>query len=177
MIELYTDGSAKANGKENNCGGFGVCVLVPDESRKSGFRIDYTISKQFKNITNNQMELQAIISALNLTQSRYKNEKCIIKSDSAYCVNMFNDWIYHWHRNGWVRQKNQPVENLDLVKQIWEYCKLEWPNFIVEKIPGHSGLLGNEVADALATNNQEKLDKIFLNNEDLYNIVENFDLQ
>ena len=77
------------------------------------------------NTTNNRMELVAILYALELTQTKYKQEKCVIKSDSAYCVNMFNDWIYNWQRNGWVRQKNQPIENLDLVKQIWEYCKLE----------------------------------------------------
>ena len=37
------------------------------------------------------MELTAILYALELTQTKYRGEKCIIKSDSAYCVNMFND--------------------------------------------------------------------------------------
>ena len=63
-------------------------------------------------------ELKAILTALILTQTRYKNQKCIIKSDSAYCVNMLNEWIYNWARNGWVRTKNQPVENLELVQKI-----------------------------------------------------------
>ena len=76
-----------------------------------------------------------------------------------------------------MRQKNQPIENLDLVKQIWEYCKLEWPNFTVEKVSGHSGLLGNELADALSTNNQTKIDKILKENDYFYEKVENFDLQ
>lgn len=107
------------------------------------------------------MELTALLCALDLTQTKYKQEKCIIKSDSAYCVNMFNQWIYNWHQNDWVRPKNQSIENLDLVKQIWEYCKLEWPSFTVEKVPGHSGLLGNEIADALATKNDKKLEEIF----------------
>ena len=177
MIEIYTDGSAKNNGSENNCGGFGVAALIEDSSAKNGFRIDYTISQQLDNVTNNQMELKALIFALAATQTRYKNEKCIIKSDSAYCVNMFNDWIYNWHRNGWTRAKNQPIENLDLVKQIWEYCKLEWPNFTVEKISGHSGLLGNELADALATNNEAKIQKIFEENDINYERIKNFDLQ
>ena len=176
-VEIYTDGSAKNNGAKENCGGWGVVGLIEDQSCKSGFRIDYTISKQEENTTNNRMELTALIFALAATQTRYKNDKCIIKSDSAYCVNMFNDWIYNWQRNGWVRQKNQPIENLDLVKQIWEYCKLEWPNFTVEKVPGHSGLLGNELADALSTNNQTKIDKILKENDNFYEKVENFDLQ
>lgn len=43
------------------------------------------------NTTNNRMELVALLYALDLTQTKYKTEKCIIKSDSAYCVNMFNE--------------------------------------------------------------------------------------
>lgn len=91
MVEIYTDGSAKNNGAKENCGGWGVAVLVEDSSCKSGFRIEHTISKQEENTTNNRMELTALIHALFITQTRFKNDKCIIKSDSAYCVNMFND--------------------------------------------------------------------------------------
>ena len=176
-VEIYTDGSAKNNGAKENSGGWGVVGLIEDQSCKSGFRIDYTISKQEENTTNNRMELTALIFALAATQTRYKNNKCVIKSDSAYCVNMFNDWIYNWQRNGWVRQKNQPIENLDLVKQIWEYCKLEWPNFTVEKIKGHNGLLGNEIADLLATNQLDKLAEFFKKNDIIYDFLENIDLQ
>ena len=168
MIEIYTDGSAKDNGKENNCGGFGLCCLVPDENTLSGYHLDYYISRQIKNVTNNQMELKAILTALILTQTRYKNQKCVIKSDSAYCVNMLNEWIYNWARNGWVRAKNQPIENLELVQKIWEYLKIEWPNFYITRISGHSGLLGNELADALATSNEAKFQKILKENELLY---------
>lgn len=142
-----------------------------------GYCIDNIINNREINTTNNRMELTALLQALELTQTKYKKEKCIIKSDSAYCVNMFNDWIYNWNKNNWTRPKNQSIENLDLVKQIWEYCKLEWPNFVVEKIPGHSGLLGNEIADALATANKTKLHKIFKENDSFYGKVENFDLQ
>ena len=109
MIEIYVDGSAKNNGKENNCGGYGVAALIEDKAQKAGFRIDHIKSEQVINTTNNRMELSALLYALELTQTIYKKEKCIIKSDSAYCVNMFNDWIYNWQRNGWIRQKNQPI--------------------------------------------------------------------
>lgn len=88
MIEIYTDGSSRKGGK---CGGYGLCVIKHDNDSRADDRIDYLYTKQFNNVTNNQMELQAIITALQLTQVRYKNEKCIIKSDSAYCVNMIND--------------------------------------------------------------------------------------
>ena len=122
------------------------------------------------------MELQAIITALELTQTRYKNEQCIIKSDSAYCVNMINDWIYQWNKNNWTRYKNQPIENLDLVKEIWEYLKLEWPNFTIEKVKGHNNILGNEVADFLAKNSLDKLAEFFKKNNIIYNFLDDVDL-
>ena len=176
MVEIYVDGSSKDNGKKNNCGGFGVCAMILDKDSKTGSRIDYLYNKQINNTTNNRMEMTAILHALELTQTRYKQDKCTIKSDSAYCVNMFNDWIYQWNHNGWTRYKNQPIENLDLVKQIWEYCKLEWPNFTVEKVKGHNGLLGNEVADLLATNQLNKLADFLKNNDIIYDLSENIDL-
>ena len=176
MIEIYTDGSAKNNGAKENCGGYGVVALIEDSAQKAGFRIDHIKSEQVINTTNNRMELSALLYALELTQTIYKNEHCIIKSDSAYCVNMFNNWIYNWQRNGWVRQKNQPIENLDLVKQIWEYCKLEWPNFTIEKVSGHAGLLGNEIADACATADKIKLSKIFKDNDIYHDFLINIDL-
>ena len=175
-IEIYVDGSAKNNGAKENNGGFGVVVLIKDENKKSGFRIDTMYSKQINNTTNNRMELSALLYALALTQTKYKDNICVIKSDSAYCVNIFNDWIYSWERNGWVRQKNKTIENLDLIKQIWEYRKINFPNFIVEKVQGHAGILGNEISDSLSTANKTKLHKIFEENDDLYEGIKNFDL-
>ena len=94
MVELYTDGSCCGNGKIDNCGGAGVVVLIEDKDSKADCRIDYIWSIEETNTTNNRMELVALLKALELTQTIYKNEKCIIKSDSAYCVNIFNEWIY-----------------------------------------------------------------------------------
>jgi ribonuclease HI len=96
----------------------GCSSINPEYRPEIGSRIDYIHSGKEKNTTNNRMELTALLCALDLTQTKYKQEKCIIKSDSAYCVNMFNQWIYNWHQNDWVRPKNQSIENLDLVKQI-----------------------------------------------------------
>ena len=71
----------------------------------------------------------------------------IIYSDSAYCVNLINDWMYSWERNGWKRPKNQEVKNLEIIKQIFELRDLGE----VHKVPGHSGIKWNEYVDSLAT--------------------------
>lgn len=94
MIEIYTDGSCKGNGKETNEGGFGVVVLVPDKNRECGYRLNtYRFSKSF-DTTNNREEMKALICAIDLATTNFKNEKVDIYCDSAYCVNMCRDWIW-----------------------------------------------------------------------------------
>ena len=163
---IYTDGSCVGNGKAVNSGGFGVIVLDNDE------KLIYNYNKRCENTTNNREELKALIHALKLSQTVFKDEICVIYSDSAYVVNMCNEWIRNWARNNWLNSKKVTVENVDLVKQIYNYIILDYPNFQITKVPGHSGVLGNELADAMATNNQAKFDKILKT----YDVVDAMDI-
>ena len=95
------------------------------------------------------MELMAILTAL-----QHINEsgevgflKPVIYSDSAYCVNLINDWMYNWEKNGWKRPKNQEIKNLEIIKQIFELADIAE----LRKVPGHSGIQWNEYVDSLAT--------------------------
>lgn len=138
MIEVWTDGSCRGN---PGPGGWGA-VVVEDNN------IIYCTSEQLPQTTNNRMEMTAILWALE-TYGKL-DILPIVWSDSAYCVNTFNTWMWSWKNNGWRRSKNQPVENLDLVQK---YDSLISQNYRIDlrKIAGHSGLKYNELADALAT--------------------------
>lgn len=154
MIEIYTDGSSRGNPGQ---GGYGVAALKNN-------KIDLIASKQFENVTNNQMELKALIQAMEWCYSNYALEDVvIIYSDSAYCVNMVNSWIWTWCNNGWKNSKKQTVENYELVRKIYDLLQPQFPltkNFEIKKVSGHNGIVGNEIADALATQNQTKFKKI-----------------
>lgn len=94
------------------------------------------------------MELTAILEVLKHISSKEESFiKPIIYTDSAYCCNLINTWMYNWEHNGWKRPKNQEVKNLDLIKQIFELAHFAE----IRKTSGHSGIFGNEWADALAT--------------------------
>lgn len=159
MVEIYTDGSARNNGKENSSGGWGV-VAIKDN------KIIYFNNEQFQNVTNNRMELSAILHAFELTQTKYNNERCIVYTDSAYCYNIFNSWILAWKNNNWKRKGNKDIENLDLVKSLYKYLTIDFFNcqVKVEKVQGHSDNIYNNLADALATNNISKFHKIIKDN-------------
>lgn len=166
MIKMYCDGSSKDNGKANNTGGYGLVIFRDDT-------LVYHYGEQCVDTTNNREELKALIHALKLSQTAFKDEVCVIYSDSAYVVNMCNEWIRNWARNNWLNSKKVTVENVDLVKQIYNYIILDFPNFQITKVPGHSGVLGNELADAMATNNQAKFDK-FLKTYDVVDAMDIF---
>lgn len=134
-------------------GGYAVVILLNDI-------IEYSYSKRLTNVTNNQMELQAILHAFKYIISKNPEEDFIIYCDSAYCVNICNDWIFTWAKNNWINSKKEEVKNIDLIKELYSYLKVDFPNFRIEKIPGHSNIIGNELADALCSNNEAKFAKI-----------------
>ena len=147
MITIYTDGACSGN---PGSGGFGV-VVYEDEKLITSF------SKYTKETTNNREELKAIISALEFvstlpSKESFTVEEIKIYSDSAYCVNICNNWIYSWEKNNWTRSKGQKIENLDLIQNLYKYLIKDNEAFVIsiEKVPGHSGIEGNELADKLA---------------------------
>lgn len=155
MITLYTDGACKGN---PGPGGFGVVILSSDG-------IEYEYQEQCENTTNNREELKAILHAFKIACTYHRFDTVIVYSDSAYCVNMINDWIWNWAKNDWKNSKKKEVENIDLVKQIYEYLNMEFFPCQVIKVSGHSKNIGNEIADALATFNNKKYEKILKDND------------
>lgn len=140
----YTDGACSKNGSKDSSGGFGVVEVDKDDN------IIWQFQDTKSPTTNNEMELMAILTALHHISIETQNNdffKPIIYSDSAYCVNLINDWMYSWERNGWKRPKNQEVKNLKIIKSIYQLAHLA----TIQKVPGHSGVKWNEYVDGLAT--------------------------
>ena len=131
MIKIYTDGAAtmKCINGEYQKGNGGWAWAAIDENNNL-IKADFGGKE---NTTNNCMELMAILNAL-----RTFKKDLTIYSDSAYCVNMLKPggWIYGWKRNGWTRgKKHEPIENLEIIKEIWEYLN---NNIEFIKVKGHA---------------------------------------
>ena len=166
MVKIYTDGSCRGNGKENSSGGWGVAVF---EDRDTGPFCLCFEGAYAEDTTNNREELKAMLKALELTQlDLLKSRQCIIYSDSAYVVNICNEWIWSWHSHGWTRAGGKQIENLDLIKEIYNYLTIEFNNFSIQKVKGHVGNPGNEFADAIATNNGAKIATFMRENKDMF---------
>ena len=145
MRMIWTDGACKGN---PGPGGYGVVIV-------EGGKVRYKHSETCEDTTNNREELKAILHAFKIACENYRFETVYIYSDSAYCVNMINHWIWDWAKNDWKNSKKKTVENLDLMKEIYGYLSRDFFNVVIKKCPGHSEVVGNELADALATGNMK----------------------
>lgn len=134
-IIIYTDGGCRGN---PGIGAWGAILL----SEKHNLRLE--IGESEEHTTNNKMEIQAAIKAL----ERLKHSHNIkLYSDSAYLVNGMNSWIYSWQKNNWIKSDRKPVENKDYWLKLIELSKKHSIEFI--KVKGHSSNKENNRADEI----------------------------
>jgi ribonuclease HI len=153
-IILYTDGACSRNGYKDAPGGWAYILLwdsLKREFRHSNFE---------QPATNNRMEIKSIISGLRDIKDRWKPpySKIAVISDSEYCVKGASVWMYSWERMGWKkkekREKQKPLLNIDLWKEMFELCTILKPSFFWVK--GHSGNKYNELCDLLSSTSLER---------------------
>lgn len=139
-IEIYTDGACSGN---PGPGGYGTILVYKDTN---GYKHEKELSEGFKCVTNNQMELLAVIVGLEALK-----KPCSINlySDSKYVVDAFNNnWIDGWIKKGWKTANKSPVKNVDLWKRLLNAKEKHSVKFIWVK--GHAGHEYNERCDTLA---------------------------
>jgi len=102
--------------------------------------------------TNNECELLAFQYVLEIAKT-LNIKKLNVFLDSEYVLNGVTEWRFNWMSNGWKNSSNVPISNIDL----WKYISNELDNVVsdidigLEWVKGHSGVLGNECADVLAS--------------------------
>ena len=147
MITIYTDGSTREKNKRgaSNKGGFGYVVF--DEYN---YIID-AYSEQVEDTTNNEMELTALVKAIEEFGTEDSWDCPLIYSDSMYAINCLTVWGPNWKLNDWKRANGENIENLPIIKKGIELLESGKNNVSIEYCKGHSGIKGNELADKLAT--------------------------
>jgi len=134
IVEIYTDGACRGN---PGPGGW-AAVLTAGEREKE-------ISGALPLTTNNRMELQAVISAL---QALKRPVEARLYTDSQYVRRGVLEWLPQWKARGWRTASRQAVKNQDL----WEMLDVATAAQDIEWhwVRGHSGHEGNEYVDQLA---------------------------
>ena len=128
---IYTDGATSFNGSSKSFGGWAYAVVDKDS-------LVFEDCGRSAPATNNQMELTAVVEAIEKIASVSKEFNVDIYTDSAYIFNCFEaGWYINWQKNGWKNSKKEPVANKELWEQLIPFFTKE--SFIFKKIKGHSG--------------------------------------
>jgi ribonuclease HI len=137
ISSIHTDGACSKN---PGPGGWGVVVHFDDgEVTELGGRLAST--------TNNQMELQGAISALEFLAQQKNTTPVDLYTDSKYVIDGITKWIKGWKRNGWQTKDKKPVKN----QELWQALDLlNSANVRWHWVEGHSGDPDNERCDAIA---------------------------
>ncbi|MFB2896811.1 ribonuclease HI [Aerosakkonemataceae cyanobacterium BLCC-F50] len=136
---IYTDGACSGN---PGPGGWGVVVYFADDSV-------YEMGGAEALTTNNRMELQAAIAALEFLSKTGQKEPVTLYTDSEYVKKGITIWVKGWKNKGWKTAQGKAVLNQDL----WETLdKLNSGKINWQYVPGHAGNVGNERCDEIARN-------------------------
>ena len=139
-VQIYTDGACSGN---PGPGGYGTILVHTDSN---GVKHEKEISEGFKCVTNNQMELLAVIIGL---ETLKKPCSVTLYSDSKYVIDAFEKkWIDGWIKKGWKTAGKTLVKNVDLWKRLLAAKEKHEVEFVWVK--GHAGHEYNERCDALA---------------------------
>ncbi len=97
--------------------------------------------------TNNRMEMQAAIAALQYLESSGQSYPITLYTDSEYLINCVTKWVKSWKKKDWKKADGKPVQNQDLLEILdsLNSRKVRW-----EHVRGHAGNIGNERCDAIA---------------------------
>lgn len=140
ILEIFCDGASKGNPGNS---GSGVVVFYKNQNPT-------LLYGDFKEeATNNIAELNALLKALKIAYLNINKDKITIYADSKYAIDCISTWAYSWKKNGWSK-KGGEIKNLEIIIEAHElYLKIK-DSVVLEHIKGHSGNIGNELADIMA---------------------------
>ena len=156
LFHIFADGACSDNGKRNAKAGYGVHVYKDPQYDRS-VRLLPTEPQ-----TNNRAELHAIQAALDLIDQhdgKWSKDHTGYKiwSDSEYSIHCLTKWASGWRRNNWKKSDGGLIQNIDLIKPIYERLA-RMPRVTLQHVRAHQAALqsefpfdGNHRADQLAT--------------------------
>jgi ribonuclease HI len=133
-ITIWSDGACSGN---PGPGGWGA-ILIWNGHRKE-------LKGGAPETTNNRMELQAAIEALDALK---RASTVDFYTDSQYVRGGVMGWIKGWKKNGWKTADRKPVKNVDLWQKLDELAAKH--RIVWHWVRGHAGTEENERADELA---------------------------
>jgi ribonuclease HI len=133
-VKIYSDGSCLINPGQ---GGYAALIIYGENK--------FWVTGSKTDTTNNQMELLALISALEfLKDQNIESTSIDVYTDSKYVQLGISQWIYAWIKQNWI-SKGKKILNRDLWDRLL-ILKKNYP-FNIHWVKGHSNDTLNNLVD------------------------------
>ncbi|MBT9314119.1 ribonuclease HI [Leptothoe spongobia] len=141
---IYTDGACSGN---PGPGGWGTVIYFANGGV-------HELGGHAAGTTNNRMEMQAAIAALQFLQQHDYDTSIELNTDSKYLIQGITQWMRGWKRKGWKTAAGKAVLNKDLWLTLDDLTQSLKSDQDVEidwnYVKGHAGNVGNERCDEIA---------------------------
>ncbi|MBF2079462.1 MAG: ribonuclease HI [Synechococcales cyanobacterium T60_A2020_003] len=144
ILSIYTDGACSGN---PGPGGWAMVAYFSDDQV-------HELGGATPQTTNNRMELQGAIAALEFLLETQQSDPVTLFTDSEYVKKGITSWVAEWKRKNWKTASGKAVQNQDLWEQLDQLhtqvnqqlsSPLQW-----QYVRGHSGDRGNDRCDEIA---------------------------
>jgi ribonuclease HI len=150
-LDVYVDGSFHVS---TALGGWAFVVFEGD-------RRLHAAAGTAVGATNNSFEVMAVVQAMSWIETAAFGQRCTLWTDSAHVFNGCRRWRAIWRNNGWKRINSNPrarrraIPDDALWRQLDAFLDHN-PMVDVRWCKGHSGIAGNDLADALANTSLDR---------------------
>lgn len=172
VLSIYTDGSSYSKPRK---GGVGFCFAYIDTNGHE--QSIGSATQGYSGATNNQMELQACILALEDCLSKRPSidvslfRSIEIYTDSMYVRDNYRNALFVWSRNGWRLQGGAPVQNAELWKKLVKLTQKMYREKRLRVgfnwVKGHKSSKHNKTVDKLAKQSAKNARKQMLTVSDV----------
>ncbi|MBY5732197.1 ribonuclease HI [Rhizobium leguminosarum] len=144
-LNVYADGSFDA---ASHSGGWAFVVIDAD-------RQIHAVAGAAAGSSNNTFEVMSVVEAVSWLASEAPTAAALIWTDSAHVVEGCSRWRHIWRGNGWKRvranshERRRPIPDAELWQELDGILERS-PQIRIQLCKGHSGIAGNELADAAA---------------------------
>ena len=141
-VTLYTDGACKNNGDDHAVGSWAYVLEYKLDTGQPHHKSD---KGWFSGVTNNAMELQAVIEGI-----RALKRPCDVKvvCDSTYVCNVASS-IRDFAKRNWHTKSGELMANYNGWQSLISLCHLGGHKLVFEHVKGHAGHVFNEECDRL----------------------------
>jgi ribonuclease HI len=145
IIQVYADGSFDAASRS---GSWAIVAIKGDAQI-------HVASGTTSGSSNNKFEVLSVMRAASWLEAESSHLAAVIWTDSAHVVEGCCRWRFIWRGNGWKRVRSNPHERRRSIPDADVWHELDGllernPQIKVQLCKGHSGIPGNDQADAAA---------------------------